>query len=114
MPAHRTLLRPNPRKRSEMAEFPAPTEGIVLTHFVVAEDIDRSRAFYVDVLGGEAAYEGSPSIVQLANSWIIINKGGKRLDADRDRRRRGTMPAYWVRAQAGSAERARVALAAST
>jgi catechol 2,3-dioxygenase-like lactoylglutathione lyase family enzyme len=59
-----------------MAEFPAPDEGIVLTHFIVAEDIERSRAFYVDVLGGEAVLEGEPSIVQLANSWIIINVGG--------------------------------------
>jgi predicted enzyme related to lactoylglutathione lyase len=59
-----------------MAEFPAPEEGIVLTHFVVAEDVKRSRNFYVDVLGGEAVLDGEPSIVQLANSWIIINVGG--------------------------------------
>lgn len=26
-----------------MAEFPAPTEGIVFTHFVVAADVARSR-----------------------------------------------------------------------
>jgi hypothetical protein len=26
-----------------MAEFPAPAEGIVLTHLIVASDIDRSR-----------------------------------------------------------------------
>ena len=39
-------------------------------------DVARSRAFYVDVLGGEALTEGEPSIVQLANSWIIINVGG--------------------------------------
>jgi hypothetical protein len=26
-----------------MAEFPAPTEGIVLTHFIVASDVGRSR-----------------------------------------------------------------------
>ena len=59
-----------------MAKFPAPTEGFVLTHFIVAEDVERSRAFYADVLGGETVLEGEPSIVQLANSWIIINVGG--------------------------------------
>jgi catechol 2,3-dioxygenase-like lactoylglutathione lyase family enzyme len=59
-----------------MAEFPAPTEGIVLTHFIVSDDVPRSRAFYADVLGGEVVYDGEPSIVQLANSWIIINLGG--------------------------------------
>jgi catechol 2,3-dioxygenase-like lactoylglutathione lyase family enzyme len=59
-----------------MAEFPAPSEGIVLTHFVVSGDVARSRRFYTDVLGGEAVMEGEPSVVALANSWIIINKGG--------------------------------------
>ncbi|HWG61080.1 MAG TPA: VOC family protein, partial [Streptosporangiaceae bacterium] len=59
-----------------MAEFPAPSEGIVLTHFVVSGDVARSRRFYTDVLGGEAVMEGEPSVVALANSWIIINTGG--------------------------------------
>jgi catechol 2,3-dioxygenase-like lactoylglutathione lyase family enzyme len=59
-----------------MAELPNPSEGILLTHFIVAEDVERSRAFYSDVLGGETVLEGEPSMVQLANSWIIINVGG--------------------------------------
>ena len=59
-----------------MAELPAPTEGIVLTHFVVAADVERSRRFYVEVLGGEAVLEGEPAIVQLANGWVTINVAG--------------------------------------
>ena len=59
-----------------MAELPAPTEGFVLTHFIVAEDVERSARFYTDVLGGELVMEGEPSIVALANSWVIINVGG--------------------------------------
>ena len=59
-----------------MAEFPAPEEGIVLTHFVVVGDVERSRRFYTDVLGGETVLRGEPSIVALANGWIIINGGG--------------------------------------
>jgi len=59
-----------------MREFPAPAHGIVLTHFIVSNDVERSRCFYVDVLGGTAVLESEPSIVQLANSWIIINLGG--------------------------------------
>jgi catechol 2,3-dioxygenase-like lactoylglutathione lyase family enzyme len=59
-----------------MAEFPAPKEGIVLTHFIVWSDVERSRRFYTDVLGGETVRAGEPSFVQLANSWIIINVGG--------------------------------------
>ena len=59
-----------------MADFPAPAEGIVLAHFLVSDDVDRSRAFYTEVLGGEALMDGEPTIVALANSWIIINLGG--------------------------------------
>ena len=59
-----------------MAEFPAPGKGITLTHFIVSDDVERSRRFYTDVLGGETVYAGEPSFVALANSWIIINVGG--------------------------------------
>src|SRR5919109_639259 len=59
-----------------MAERPIPAEGILLTHFVVSDDVDRSREFYANVLGGEVAREREPAIVQLANSWVIINVGG--------------------------------------
>ena len=59
-----------------MADMPAPSEGIVLTHFIVSDDVDRSRRFYTEVLGGETVRAGEPSFVRLANSWIIINVGG--------------------------------------
>src|ERR671930_2501667 len=59
-----------------MAEPPVPAEGIVLTHFIVSDDVERSRRFYTDVLGGETVRAGEPSFVKLANSWIIINVGG--------------------------------------
>jgi catechol 2,3-dioxygenase-like lactoylglutathione lyase family enzyme len=58
-----------------MAPFPAPETGILLTHFIVSEDVARSRDFYADVLGGETVSE-SPAFVALANSWIIIDTGG--------------------------------------
>jgi catechol 2,3-dioxygenase-like lactoylglutathione lyase family enzyme len=57
-------------------KFPAPTEGIVITHFVVSKDVAASLDFYVRILGGTPVMEGEPSIVKLANSWIIINGGG--------------------------------------
>ena len=59
-----------------MAEFPAPKQGIALTHFIVAADVARSSRFYTDVLGGEVVMEGEPTIVALANAWVIINVGG--------------------------------------
>jgi catechol 2,3-dioxygenase-like lactoylglutathione lyase family enzyme len=61
-------------------EFPAPRDGIVLTHFIVSRDVERSRRFYTEVLGGETVLEGEPSIVALANGWIIINVGGEPTD----------------------------------
>ena len=59
-----------------MANLPVPDEGIILTHFIVSADVERSRRFYTDVLGGETVRAGEPSFVALANSWIIINVGG--------------------------------------
>jgi hypothetical protein len=59
-----------------MAQFPAPASGILITYFVVARNIERSRRFYVDVRGGEAVLEVDPSIVASANGWITISVGG--------------------------------------
>jgi catechol 2,3-dioxygenase-like lactoylglutathione lyase family enzyme len=59
-----------------MAEFPLPPTGILLAHFITVRDVERSRRFYTDVLGGETVRAGEPSYVALANSWIIINVGG--------------------------------------
>ena len=44
----------------------------------MSDDVERSRRFYTEVLGGETvqAFAGEPSFVELANSWIIINVGG--------------------------------------
>ena len=59
-----------------MASLPTLSEGIALTHFIVTSDVARSRDFYTHVLGGEVLRDGEPTIVALANSWIIINVGG--------------------------------------
>lgn len=60
----------------DIDNMPAPSDGIVLTHFLVSDDVARSVAFYAGVLGGSVVMEGEPSIVKLANSWVIINGGG--------------------------------------
>jgi catechol 2,3-dioxygenase-like lactoylglutathione lyase family enzyme len=61
-----------------MAELTSPPEGIVLTHFIVSDDVERSRRFYTEVLGGRLAFSGPGGLtyVALSNSWIIINVGG--------------------------------------
>ena len=61
-----------------MAELPPPPEGIVLAHFIVSDDVERSRRFYTEVLGGRVAFSGPGGLtyVALSNCWIIINGGG--------------------------------------
>ena len=59
----------------------SPTElEMVLAHFIVSDDVERSRRFYTDVLGGKTVIGGESddevTYVALANSWIIINVGG--------------------------------------
>jgi len=39
----------------------------VLTHFIVSDDVERSRRFYTEVLGGRVAFPGDPVNVALAN-----------------------------------------------
>ncbi len=55
-------------------------EEMVLAHFIVSDDVERSRRFYTDVLGGKTVISGEAgdevTYVALANSWIIINLGG--------------------------------------
>ena len=60
----------------EEMDFPAPVEGIVITHFIVSADVATSVDFYTRILGGKPVMAGEPSIVKLANTWIIINAGG--------------------------------------
>src|SRR4051794_16895296 len=60
--------------------FPTPREGFLLTHFITSRDVERSTAFYRDVVGGEVVTQGEPTAVKLANTWIIINVGGSPTD----------------------------------
>ena len=56
--------------------LPAPTEGLILTHFITVRDVTRSRRFYADIFGGQVVLEENPAILKVANSWIIMNPGG--------------------------------------
>lgn len=53
-----------------------PIEGISLTHFLTVADLERSADFYSRILGGVIVRPGQPTIIQLANSWVIVNVGG--------------------------------------
>ena len=53
-----------------------PSEGFVVTHFMVVTDQDRSREYYKEIFGGQIVRERNPVILQVANSWLILNEGG--------------------------------------
>src|SRR6516162_1761701 len=68
-------------RRRPMADLPTPSEGILPTHFIVSDDVERSRRFYTEVVGGETVFhgdasKGEPSIIALANGWVTINVDG--------------------------------------
>lgn len=58
------------------SKFPAPTQGFIVTTLLIVSDIDRSRAFYQNVFDGEVLLAGSPSVVRVANTWLLIDTGG--------------------------------------
>ena len=60
----------------DRSDFPAPEEGLLLTHFIVVSDVARSREFYKHLLEAEVIVEENPVILKAANSWIIMNPGG--------------------------------------
>ncbi len=60
-----------------MTEFAEPEARMVLCHFIVSSDVERSLRFYTEVLGGRLTFaKDDLRYVQLANSCIIINVGG--------------------------------------
>jgi lactoylglutathione lyase len=48
----------------------------VATNTLIVENIERSVAFYRDVLGATVLREGEPTFLRLANIWLTINRGG--------------------------------------
>ena len=62
------------------SDFPAPSEGFVLTHTIIVKDVKRSCAWYEKMLDGKVVLkptgDDSPCIMKVANSWVIINFGG--------------------------------------
>lgn len=59
-----------------LPNVPVPSEGILVTHFLVVRDQAKSREFYEGVLGGKVVAPANPCIIRLSNSWIILNSGG--------------------------------------
>jgi catechol 2,3-dioxygenase-like lactoylglutathione lyase family enzyme len=63
-----------------IAEVPAADSDTRLTHLLIVDDQDRTRAFYEHVLGATVVRERNPVILQFHNSWIVANVGGAPTD----------------------------------
>jgi lactoylglutathione lyase len=48
----------------------------VVTNTLIVRDIQRSVAFYRDVLGATVLREGKPTFLRLGNIWLTINGSG--------------------------------------
>ncbi len=59
-----------------MAEPTQPAQQMVVCYFIVSDDVERSRRFYTEVLGGAVVFGPEPTNIALANSFIVINGGG--------------------------------------
>lgn len=54
-----------------------PVEGMELTTILVVSDPERSRLFYVDVLGAEPYREyGASAVLRFGGAWILLVPGG--------------------------------------
>ena len=55
-----------------------PTDGVELSHLLVVGDIERSTAYYRDVLGATLVrqYGGTSSVFTFQGSWILLVTGG--------------------------------------
>jgi catechol 2,3-dioxygenase-like lactoylglutathione lyase family enzyme len=55
-----------------------PVEGMEATFLFVVSDIERSRSFYVDVLGAELhrEYGGTSAVLRFLGNWLLLVTGG--------------------------------------
>jgi predicted enzyme related to lactoylglutathione lyase len=51
-------------------------QRMIVAYFIVSDDVERSRRFYAEVLGGTVVFGPEPTNIALANSFIVINAGG--------------------------------------
>ena len=59
-----------------MAVFPAA--DVAVTSILVVSDLERSKRWYLDVLGASlyGEYGGTSVVLSLGNAWILIVTGG--------------------------------------
>jgi catechol 2,3-dioxygenase-like lactoylglutathione lyase family enzyme len=55
-----------------------PATGMELTQILVVSDVERSRSFYLNVLGAELyrEYGGSSVVLRFLGNWLLLVTGG--------------------------------------
>jgi catechol 2,3-dioxygenase-like lactoylglutathione lyase family enzyme len=59
-----------------VTDFPVP--GMELTHILVVSDVERSTAFYRDVVGAtiHREYGGTSVVLRFLDTWLLLVTGG--------------------------------------
>lgn len=60
----------------KLLDAPIAKKGFFVTHFLTVKDQEKSKEFYVGILGGKVVRPENPCYIRLENSWIILNSGG--------------------------------------
>jgi catechol 2,3-dioxygenase-like lactoylglutathione lyase family enzyme len=65
-----------------MRRMDFPTPDMPLTHILVVSDLDRSRAWYTDVLGAtlHREYGEDSSVLSFTGTWLLLVTGGEPTD----------------------------------
>jgi catechol 2,3-dioxygenase-like lactoylglutathione lyase family enzyme len=67
---------PSSRYDHEPIRHTATAEGIFCNALSHRKGPNKSKEFYVGVLGGKIVKKENPCYIKLANSWIVLNSGG--------------------------------------
>jgi catechol 2,3-dioxygenase-like lactoylglutathione lyase family enzyme len=60
----------------DLPNAPIAQQGFFACPFLTVKDQERSRDFYVRILGGKLIRPENPCYIKLENTWIILNSGG--------------------------------------
>ena len=64
------------RLKPTQRDEPLPEKGFVVTTLLIVKDVARSREFYERVFDAKVIDTDDPAVLRLANTWLLINKGG--------------------------------------
>lgn len=56
-----------------------PVDGMILSHILVVNDVERARDFYRDVLGAKIyrEYAGTTVVLDFQGAWLLLVTGGE-------------------------------------